>query len=306
MCFGGGGGGGSSGPQMQYSFDPETGQNYMSEVGVPFEAAKKGVRTVSEYQTMVQQDLSDKQLKAQKEIADQQNQFNQQQFDYQKQLDERQRQEATDQASRQTAYDTGRSQLLGEGQSQIEGAFSRFSPDYFKGYTQDYMAKVKDQVDLQKREASKDITFDMARRGLTHSQALANKFGLLTETEGRTLADQADTAENQANALRSNVSNTKQSLLDQVRASQSIGSPIAGGDLGQVGQQLQTQRQAISGVTNQAGDTAASLNAVPTVNSLGSIFSGLLSSGGSYLGGLQQNNLYKSAGLSPMAPWGAR
>jgi len=300
MCFSGSGG--SKSPYVQ-QWDPETGSIMVGEAGVPLSYLKRGITSVSEYQTTVQQELADKQLKAQQEIADKQNTFNQQQFDYQKALDERQRQEAADQATRQTTYDTGRAQLLSEGQGQIDQAFSRFTPDYFKAYTGDYMAKVQDQLAQQKREASKEVTFDAARRGLTGSQSLVNKFGLMSELEGRTLADQTDTAENQANTLRTNVANTKQSLLDQVRNAESIGSPIAGGDLGTVGNQLQTQRQSISGITNQAGDVAASLNAVPTVSTLGSIFGSVLNSAGSYLGGLQQNNLYKAAGLGSPSPF---
>jgi hypothetical protein len=300
MCFKSGGGGG---PTYVQQWDPETGSIMVGEAGVPLSYLKRGITSVSEYQSTVQQELSDKQLAAQKDIADKQNTFNQQQFDYQKALDERQRQEAADQATRQTTYDTGRAQLLSEGQGQIDQAFSRFTPDYFKGYTQDYMSKIQDQLAQQKREASKEVTFDAARRGLTGSQSLVNKFGLMSELEGRTLADQTDTAQNQANTLQTNVANTKQNLLDQVRSAESIGSPIAGGDLGTVGDQLQTQRQAISGVTNTAGDTVASLNAVPTVNTLGSIFGSLLNSAGSYLGGLNQNAIYKAAGLGSPSPF---
>jgi hypothetical protein len=94
-------------------------------------------------------------------------------------------------------------------------------------------------------------------------------------------------------------------LLGQVQASQSIGSPIAGPDLGSVNSALQTQRQAISGIQNQAGDVVASVNPVPTVSSLGSIFGGLVNAGAAGFSGYQANralSAYKS-GLDGNTPF---
>lgn len=306
MCFGGGGG--RSGPQYQQHWDPETGGIIVAEQGVPLSYAKRGITSVSEYQQAAQEELSAKQLAAQKEIANQQQQFNQQQFDYQKALDTRQQEDAQRQAERQTAYDTGRAQLLQEGAQNVENAFARFTPEYFNQYQQDYLNKAKDQITYQKNLAQKDLAFDAARRGLVGSQAYANKLGLLTEQEGRTLAEQADTAAQAANALRTNVANSKTNLLSQVQNSQSIGSPIAGSDMGAVGQQLQTQRNAISGVNNQSGDVVASLSAVPTVSTLGSIFGNLLSAGGSYLSGSNaraaaNNYAYNAGSPGGTRPW---
>lgn len=303
MCFRSGGGG--SGVQYQQMWDPETSSIVVAERGVPLAYAKRGITSLAEYQQAAQQELSDRQLAAQKQIADQQLQFNQQQFDYQKQLDQQQQANAQAQAERQTTYDTGRAKLLGEGSKSIEDAFARFTPDYFNQYSQDYLGKAKDQIDYQKGLAQKDITFDMARRGITGGQGNINKLGLLSEQEGRALAEQTDAAQGAANQLRSNVQNAKSNLLGQVQASESIGSPIAGADMGSVNTALQTQRQAIQGVQNQSGDVVASLNAVPTVSSLGSLFGNLLSGAGAYLGGSNARanyaNYRANAGLSPFA-----
>jgi len=288
-------------------WDPETGSIVVAERGVPLSYAKRGITSTAEYQQAAQEELSNKQLAAQKEIAQQQQQFNTQQFDYQKQLDTRQQDEARAQAERQTAYDTGRAQLLQEGASSVENAFSRFTPEYFNQYQQDYLGKAKDQVTYQKNLAQKDLAFDAARRGIIGSQAYANKLGLLTEQEGRTLAEQADAAAQASNALRSNVASAKTNLLGQVQSSQSLGSPIAGSDMGSVGSQLQTQRNAISGVQNQSGDVISSLSAVPTVSTLGSIFGNLLSAGGSYLSGSNARaaagNYAQNAGFGGRSPF---
>jgi hypothetical protein len=154
------------------------------------------------------------------------------------------------------------------------------------------MAKVGDQVNQQKVEAQKQIGFGLARQGLSDSQASANQQGLLAETEGRTLADETANAQNQANQLRGNVSAAKQNLLGQVTNSESIGSPIAATDEPGIQGQLQTQRQAISGITGNAGDVTASLQGVPQVNTLSNIFANVIGSAGSYLGGIQANNIY--------------
>jgi hypothetical protein len=245
---------------------------------------------VMQQQQQVQaQELSDKQIAAQKEIAAQQNTLNTQQFDYQKQLAAQQQAQADAQAQRQTEYDTGRASALSAGTKSIDEAFSGFNDDYFNNYASAYMAKAKDQVDQQKVVAQKNLAFGLARQGILNSQANANEQGLLAETEGRTLADQSTTAEDQANQLRASVAQSKANLLGQVQASESIGSPIAAQDEGSVQNALQTQRSVISGVTNQAGDVISSLKGVPTVSPLANIFSGIVGSGGSLQSAFNQN-----------------
>lgn len=302
MCFNSSGGGG---PQQQWYIRSD-GQPVYAERGIPQAYVDQGVLTTADYQQRSQQEMNDRQLAAQREIATKQQEFNQSQFDYQKALDTRQKADTEAQAQRQTAYDTGRSNLLREGSGQIEQAFARFSPDYFNKYTGDYMAKAKDEIDYQKVAANRDIMFDTARRGVLGSQDLVNKYGLLAEKEGRALAEQSNAAQDSANQLRGQITGAKSSLLGQVQASQNIGSPIAGPDMGSVGTALQTQRQAISGIQNQAGDVVASVNPVPTVSSLGSIFGGLVNAGAAGFSGYQANRALGAfdralAGQSPFA-----
>jgi hypothetical protein len=179
--------------------------------------------------------------------------------------------------------------LLGEGTKQINDAFQKFTPDYFDTYKQQYMGQVQNQLDYQKQQATKELMFGMARQGLARSQALATNQGLLTETEGRELANQTQTAQQAADALRANVAGAKQNLLGQVTSAESVGSPIAASDMGGVNQALNTTRNAISGVTTGAGDVTASLQGVPSVGTLGNIFTGVLGNVGSYLSGGQAN-----------------
>src|SRR5262252_1096992 len=277
MCMGGGGGGGIP-PYVQIQMQQQ--------------------------QMQQERELSDRQLAAQKTISDQQLAFNQQQFDYQKQLADQQQAQANAQAARQSEYDTGRANLLGEGTKSISDAFAKFNDDYFNQYASDYMSKVQDQVQQQRTQANKQLAFGMARQGILNSQAMANQQGLLEETQGRTLADATATAQQQTEALRSNVANAKANLLGQVQASESIGSPIAASDAGGVAQALQTQRSAISGITNQAGDVSASLAGVPTVSPLSNIFASVINSAGNFLGGYQSGSGYGNfqAGLAGRRP----
>jgi len=278
-----------------------------AEEGVPPEYVAKGATTVTQYQQLASQDLSDRQIAAQREIADQQQALNEKQFGAQQEQYAQQQRQVEEQAERQSQYDTGRAGALAEGNRSIENAFAQFSPEYFQGYARDYMAKAGDQIDYQKDQATKDLGFQLARQGISSSQAGVNQTGLIDETAGRAAAEQTALAQQQAAALQGNTAAAKQNLLNQVAASQSIGSPIAGSSVQDINNSLQTQRNAISGITSSAGDVTSSLKAVPTVNSLGSIFSGVLGGAGSLLGGVQSGQIqgHFGRGLAGTSPGGS-
>jgi len=305
LCLGGGGGGGSNSTPKQFMLNNSTGQWVTTDAGVPQEYVDRGATTTAAYQTMASQDLSDKQIAAQQKIADQQQAFNQQQADQQKAQYDQQIQQAQQQAARQSEYDTGRATLLGQGTQQINDAFSRFSPDYFNQYAKDYMSKAQDDITYQQNIAEKNLAFQLARQGISSSQAGVNQQGMITENAGRATALQTANAQQAQAQLQGQVANAKQNLLGQVTASESIGSPIAGSSEQDVNAALNTQRSAISGITSNAGDVTSSLQGVPTVSPLSNIFANVLGSAGSYLGGLQSNaalGAYKAAAAGLTAP----
>jgi len=129
---------------------------------------------------------------------------------------------------------------------------------------------------------------------------------LIDETAGRATAEQTEAAQQAAAALQTDVANARQNLGTQVVNAQSIGSPIAGSTIQDVNTALQTQRNAITGVASNAGDVASTLTAQPTVNTLGSIFSGVLGAGGNFLGGQQSGQIMGQfqAGLGGTSPKG--
>lgn len=293
MCFFGGSP--KTGPQMgavTYT-NPETGVpgQYWVEQGVPGEYAARGITTVAQYQTEASKDLSDRQIAAQRDIAAQQQTFNEAQFAAQQEQYAQQQRQVSEQAERQSTYDTGRAQVLGEGTSAINDAFARFSPEYFQNYASDYLAKSQDEIDRQRTVAQKDLGFQLARQGISSSQAGVNQFGLIDETAGRATAEQTEAAQQAAAGLQTDVANSRANLSNQVATAQSIGSPIAGSTVQDVNTALQTQRNAISPIATTAGDVASSLTAVPTTSSLGSIFSGILGAGSNFVGGLQSGQI---------------
>lgn len=297
----------SSGTQYQL-YTTSSGGLVYGEQGLPQEAVDLGYTSNTAYQDYLQQKLTDEQIAAQEQISAQTEAFNQQSLDYQKQVAAQEAQAAQDQADRQTTYDQGRAQILSDATDQINKAFAGFTPDYFTNYAKDYMSQVQDQLDYQKNTAIKDVNYSMARQGISDSQAKANQMGLLDETEGRTLADQTQQAQQAANTLQSNVSTAKNNLLNQVITAQSTASPTAASTIGQVNSDLNTQQQTISGISNSAADVTSSLQGVPTVSTLGDVFSSALSGAGSYLGGAQSSKMlnayYGTAGLSGTSPSG--
>jgi hypothetical protein len=297
----------SSGTQYQY-YTNSSGNLVVGETGLPQDAIDNGYTTNTSYQDYLQQKLSDQQIASSKEIAAQQEAFNEKQLSYEQSIQAASQQQADEQSARQTSYDTGRASLLSDATNQIDTAFSKFTPDYYNQYAKDYMSQVQDQVDYQKDQATKSMMFGLARQGLTDSQALANQEGILSETAGRTLADQTQTAQQGAATLQSNVANAKQSLLSQVQSAETAAGTVAANTVGGVSDSLASQSNQISGITNSAGDVTASLSGVPTVSTLGNIFSGVLSSAGSALSGSQSGTAYSNyrsaAGLSGTSPSG--
>lgn len=255
--------------------------------GLPQEAIDRGIYTTTGWQTYAQQQIADKQIAAQKEIAQQQTDFNQQQLAAVKELQDAQQKAIDEQALRQSTYNQGQNQALNEASQRISDAFAAFSPEYFNQYASDYINQVKDQLGYQRTAANRGMLFDLSRRGISDSQQLANATGLLDEAQGRKLAEQTQAAQDAAAELRSKAAQAKQGLLQQVEQVQAVGPPVTTSSLGDVNTALNQQNQQISGIASNAGDVVASLKGVPTVSTLGNIFSGVLGGIGSYLGGAQ-------------------
>jgi hypothetical protein len=307
MCFGGGS---SSGTKYQYYIN-SNGQTVAGETGLPQAAIDQGYTTVADWQYAEQNAVNDKSYKQTQDISDKQNAYNEKVLQYTKDTDAETKKQSQEQSDRQTTWDQGRAKLLSEGQQKVNDAFAQFTPDYFKGYTDKYLAQAADDIAYQKLPAQKQMAFGLARRGVIDSQSGINQAGVISEEEGRALAKSTQDATDSTNALRSKVSNAKSNLLGEVLSAESIGSPIAAGTTAGVTTNLDTTSKAISGVTNSAGDVTASISGVPTVSTVSNIFGGALSAAGSYLGGTQAaaglnryNTALSGTGLSGTNPFG--
>jgi hypothetical protein len=287
---------------------PDAGKEIVGDPGIPQEFIDRGIYDTQGYQNQLQRDISDKQLQQQKDISDQQLAFNKQQVADQKAQQDKLQAQADAQSARQSTYDKGRADLLAAGSKQVGDAFARFSPEYFNEYSSDYLKKATDDIQYQKDLAQKQLLFGLARQGLSSSQAAVDQQGLLEEDKGRAVAAQTQNAQDATNTLKAQVAGTKQNLLGQVTAAESVAPPIAGVNDQAVTAGLDTTRQAISGVTNTSGDVIASLGGVPTVSPLTNIFTNVLGGVGSYVGGqnaLGISNSYansRSAGLGGTNP----
>jgi hypothetical protein len=307
MCLHGGGGGGSSAPYKPTQHYTYQGRDIEGDPGIPQEYIDRGIFDTLGWQMTAQKDESDRQMAQQKQIADEQLAFNQKQLQAQQDQQAALQKQADEQAARQTTYDTGRASLLSEGTAKINDAFSRFSPDYFNQYTSDYLTKATDDINYQKGLASKALLFGLARQGLGASQAAVDQQGLIEEKAGMATAQQTQAAKDAAAQLTGQVAQSKNNLLNQVQAAESLAPPIAGVNDQSVNAALDTSRAAISGVANNAGDTIASINGVPTVSPLVNIFSGVMGNVGSFLSGnnAQTSNLaYNSALARASGPGG--
>jgi hypothetical protein len=280
-----------------------------AEAGLPQDAIERGFTTQAGYQLQVQKDESAAQLAQQQKIADAQAAENQRQLEAQQAAQAKQQADVAAQAKRQTDYDTGRNQALAEGTAKIGDAFSKFSPEYFQNYAKDYLTQASDQINRQETAAQRSLLFGLARQGLGQSQASVDQMGLLKEDTGRATADATQKGLDASNQLAADVAGKKQNLTQQLVAAQSIGSPIAGSDDASVQGMLNTQKNAMSGITNSSGDTVASLSGVPQVNTLANIFGNLMTSAGSYMGGVNANTAlnqyYSNAGLKAPNSTGA-
>ena len=194
------------------------------------------------------------------DIADQQAALNEQQFQAQQEQYRQQQAQADEQAAAAVRSTTpGAPPCSRRAHARSLTLFPGSRRIIYQKYAKDYMAKAQDQIDYQKNQATKDLGFALARQGISSSQAGVNQTGLIGETAGRATAEQTTNAQNAAAQLQANTAAARQNLLQQVTASESIGSPIAGHTIEDVNNALQTQRSAISGITSNAGDTVASL-----------------------------------------------
>ena len=216
-------------------------------------------------------------------------------------LQKQQQDQLDAEAALASQWQTGRAQSAQDATASINDAFSKFTPDYYKGYTTDYENNYDPEVDRQYNIAKQNLTYGLARSGITNSQSAATQQGLLAQDLGRQKADIANQAVSGATALQGSVENAKQNLLSAALSDQTLGSPITPASADAVQAGFNQTSAALSQIKSNAGDVVNTLSAVPSYSPLGSLFGSAASGVSSYLQGQNAALFYGGTAPSPSA-----
>ena len=107
---------------------------------------------------------------------------------------------------------------LQQGTDAVNSAFSDFTPSFYQQAAQDYTNYATPQVDQQYQNTKNNLTYALARNGLTSSGAGVQRNNSLNQQLNTNLSDIANTAQDQSNTLETNVNNQKNQLMSQVEA----------------------------------------------------------------------------------------
>lgn len=164
-----------------------------------------------------------------------------------------------------------------QGQGKIDSAFGMFDEPYFDHFKSDYLNYYTPQVDKQFGRAKQDLSYDLARKGVTNSTPGNKRFADLIDMYGQ-----------RRNEVASNALSATAGLKTQVEANKS---------------ELYNQN------TTSADPSLAAQNSVSRVNSLttppvysplADLFAGAVNGGAQYLG--QQNRGLPSGYAPYFAP----
>jgi hypothetical protein len=252
-----------------------------------------------QYEQMQQQ-----QAASEAALAEQQREFDTSETNRQADLARQQAQQAENQrqADAQAAltnqWQTGRTQAADQARSDIDSAFSRFTPDYYSKFTQDYTNNYIPEVNRQYGLAKQNLLYGLARSGIGQSQSAASQQGLLAEDRGRKVADISNQAVDATTQLRNNVTTAKSNLLNTALSDQTLGSPITPGSADAISSAFDQTSRALSQARSSAGDVINTLAAPPTYSPLGNLFGSAASGVASYLSGNQSYTNYGAYGGS--------
>jgi hypothetical protein len=166
----------------------------------------------------------------------------------QRQAQERAQQEARAQqrAAAQRQYADGRSAAIGNAQDQINAAFGGFNDDFFNRFAEDFRSYYTPQLSRSFDDATKRVTFGLARTGNLDSSAAADAYGRLAEQRAGAEADIAAGARDTANRFRSDIDNQRRALQSEVFSALSLAPPMNADDI--------SADSALGGISSALGD----------------------------------------------------
>ena len=157
-----------------------------------------------------------------------------------------------------------------QGTDTVNKQFAQFTPDFYQQAAKAYTNYATPQAYQQYRQTGQTLTGNLARNGLLNSSAGVNLNRGLNQELNTNLSTIANTGQNQANELQSNVATQKNQLLSQVEA---------GAQPGQI--------------ATEAAASTASLRAPTPLPAVGNMFSDWSNT---YLGNMEANTYNPSTG----------
>lgn len=100
------------------------------------------------------------------------------------------------------------------GKSNIDSAFSQFTPDYYSGVSKAYENAYQPQLTDQYNTAKDQLVAKLAGNGILESSVGANAQGQLQKTYNTNQAQIADQGQNAANGMKNTVANTETNLYN--------------------------------------------------------------------------------------------
>lgn len=123
-------------------------------------------------------------------------------------------------AQEQRAREAARRKAISAGTASIDQALSAFNDDYFTGRQQAYIDNAMPSLDNQFEDAQRQLIYALSRGGLLQSSEAANRQRQLAEERARYEREIQNAARAFSNQGRTDVENTRSSLLSQLSATE--------------------------------------------------------------------------------------
>ena len=112
-----------------------------------------------------------------------------------------------------------RNRAISDGTTAINNAFAGFTPDFYKGVSQNYTDFATPQLAQQYNQTKNQIGFDLANRGLNDSGAANTSWGNLADSMNTAKQSIVDTGIGKAQDLQSSVESAKNTQFQNLYAS---------------------------------------------------------------------------------------
>ncbi len=123
---------------------------------------------------------------------------------------------AKDEAAHQADLERGRQATISLGMKNIDNAFSGFDDNFYNNIAKQYTDYANPQLDTQYQQALKQLTYALARSGISSSSAAGAEQTNLDKQYNQYRTDVASQGQQEEAAARSNNSNTRNTLVNQL------------------------------------------------------------------------------------------